>query len=124
MKIHYLNLQGTERMFENIVHLQNMDSGMFEALFDNSKSVTLAVDRIEGIFDQKAIQRKAVYGNYNPDADCHYLECAVCKETIGQLDNEDADGKYKYNIFGNYCPNCGQKIVQKYTEEDYKQWGV
>lgn len=62
--------------------------------------------------------------NYNPKGDYYGLGCPNCSEIVGQLDNEDASGIYKYNMYANHCPNCGQKIEQNYTEEDYKRWGI
>ena len=46
---------------------------------------------------------KAEYGNYDPEADCYFLNCPNCHQTIGSLDNEDADGTYKYNIYAKKC---------------------
>lgn len=67
---------------------------------------------------------KAEYGNYNPEADCHYLKCPNCNEAIGSLDNEDGDGVYKFNLYVKFCPECGQPIEQTCSEEDYKAWGI
>jgi hypothetical protein len=72
----------------------------------------------------KQVPMKIEYGNYNSVTDCHFMNCPNCHETIGSLDNEDADGIYKYNIYAKYCSNCGQKIEQNYTEVDYMNWGI
>ena len=71
---------------------------------------------------EKQVPKKAEPINYNPEEDYYGLGCPNCAEIVGQLDNEDADGIYKYNIFANYCPDCGQKIEQNYTEEDFASY--
>jgi predicted nucleic acid-binding Zn-ribbon protein len=56
--------------------------------------------------------------------DTVYLECPICKTCVGQLDDEDADGILKYNVYEKYCSNCGQAIKQMYIKEDYVRWGI
>ena len=73
---------------------------------------------------EKQIPKKAECSEYDTEGDFYYLCCPVCRETIGTLNNEDDDKIYKYNMGVIYCYNCGQKIEQNYTDEDYKHWGV
>lgn len=76
------------------------------------------------MLEDKDEPRKADLGEYDVESDMYPLNCPSCKEQVGSLDNEDGDGKYKYNVHEKYCSNCGQKIEQTYTQEDYDKWGV
>jgi predicted transcriptional regulator len=50
MKIHYQNIHKEERFIENVIHIQNLDNEIFEALLENGKTLTLRVEGIEGIY--------------------------------------------------------------------------
>lgn len=50
MIIHYQNRNGEEKFIRNVIHLQNVGGGEFVALFEGEKTLTLLVDRIEGIY--------------------------------------------------------------------------
>jgi hypothetical protein len=52
------------------------------------------------------------------------LLCPTCKNYVGWLDDEDADGDLNYNVIAKYCSECGQLIEQDYTKEDYVRWGI
>jgi Zn finger protein HypA/HybF involved in hydrogenase expression len=83
------------------------------------ESAKIAVEALE-----KQVSKKAKYDGYNIESDSHNLICPNCYVNVGSLDNEDGDGKYKFNLYVKHCPSCGQKIKQIYTEEDYKDWGL
>ena len=68
--------------------------------------------------------RKVILGDYDAGCDDYYLHCPVCRSVVGSLNNEDGDGKHKYNIFEKFCCNCGQRIAETYTEEDFKRWQI
>lgn len=61
MKIHYLNGKGEEVFLTNIMHIQNVDNGIFIAVLRNGKELTLSIDRIEGIYQEKYEDK---YKNY------------------------------------------------------------
>jgi hypothetical protein len=39
-----------------------------------------------------------------------HLSCPVCGDMVGTGHDEDDDGVIKYNLYGKYCSECGQKI--------------
>ena len=43
-------MNGEEKFIRNVIHLQNVGGGEFVALFEGEKTLTLLVDRIEGIY--------------------------------------------------------------------------
>ena len=99
------------------------NSTLIARVNDDMEAKELAINIIESA--NKSVPLKAKKGNYDGVfSDGYSLCCPVCNEIIGSLDNEDNDGVYKYNIVHKYCPECGQKIEQNYTEDDYKTWGV
>ncbi len=74
---------------------------------------------------EKENPQKAVKGDYDHNGELYPLMCPNCyDEPVGALVDEDGDGSYKYNIYSRYCRECGQKIEEDYTEEDYKNWGL
>ena len=50
MIIHYQNRNGEEKFIRNVIHLQNIDNDIFEALMKNGKTLMLRVGGIEGIY--------------------------------------------------------------------------
>lgn len=52
MVVHYMNRKGEEKRIRNVIHLQNIEEGVFEALLDNDRTLTLLVDKIEAIYDE------------------------------------------------------------------------
>lgn len=91
--------------------------------FTLSENGEQIVERL-ALLEDKNEHKKADLGEYDAEADMFYLICPSCKEIVGSLDNEDGDGIYKYNVREKYCSNCGQKIEQTYTKEDYNKWGI
>jgi len=53
MIIHYQNRNGEEKFIRNVIHLQNIDNNVFEALLEGEKTLILRVDRIEGIYGRE-----------------------------------------------------------------------
>ena len=83
-----------------------------------------AVFALSIYFCLNRIPHKAIMTSYDSESDIYWLVCPKCKSTVGELDNEDGDGIYKYNIHENFCSSCGTRIRKSYTESDYKRWGV
>jgi hypothetical protein len=50
--IHYQNVKGEGKFIKDVLHLQNVDDVMFEALLTNGKTLYLRVSGIEGIYDK------------------------------------------------------------------------
>lgn len=44
------------------------------------------------------------------------LSCPICGDTVGIGLDEDEETKTQYNIFGEYCAECGQRICEIYIE--------
>ena len=53
MIIHYQNRNGEEKFIRNVIHLQNIDNNVFEALLEGEKTLILRVNRIEGIYGRE-----------------------------------------------------------------------
>ena len=56
MIVHYQNSKGEETFLKDIVHLQNIDNDIWEAVTQNNKLLTLKTSRIEAIVSEDLLR--------------------------------------------------------------------
>ena len=56
MIVIYQNAAGKEVRIRNVIHLQNIENGMLEAVTENDKLLTLRFDRVEAIVDESLFE--------------------------------------------------------------------
>ena len=56
MIVIYQNSAGVEVRIRNVIHLQNIENGMLEALTKNNRILTLLFDRVEAIVDESLFE--------------------------------------------------------------------
>jgi len=86
----------------------------YERKENNYDSVIRELKEIENnIARRKQIAQNVRRGNYDAENDSYDLLCPDCNSHVGEFDNEDGEGVYRYNIIYRFCPECGQKLVNK-----------
>lgn len=64
---------------------------------------------------EKQVPKVAVKGQYSEEYDSYELICPKCNDYVGELENEDGEGIYRYNLSHKYCPECGQRLKVDYS---------